>query len=154
MSCPVVTCYKGGLTPCGEKLEKQDIWVREGRIVDPQQLFFRERKSPDYVINCSNHIVSPGFIDIQINGVYIFGSYHGRVLVCGLTIWLPSCVEWNAGGFGIDFSMLEPENMVQGLDTVAKGLLTHGVTSFCPTIVTSTPEYYSTVRKMSQVVLR
>lgn len=78
-----MTCYKGGLTPCGEKLEKQDIWVREGRIVDPQQLFFRERKSPDYVINCSNHIVSPGFIDIQINGVYIFGSYHGRVLVCG-----------------------------------------------------------------------
>ena len=71
MNSAVVTCYKGGLTPCGEKLEKRDIWVREGRIVDPQQLFFRERKSPDYVINCSNHIVAPGFIDIQINGEYI-----------------------------------------------------------------------------------
>lgn len=85
MNSAVVTCYKGGLIPCGKKLEKQDIWVREGRIVDPQQLFFRECKSPDYIINCSNHIVAPGFIDIQINGGYIpnpLCGNHGRVLVC------------------------------------------------------------------------
>lgn len=52
----------------------------------------------------------------------------------------------------MDFSMLEPENAVQGLDTVAKGLLEHGVTSFCPTIITSTPEYYAAVRESSQAV--
>lgn len=31
------------------------------------------------------------------------------------------------------------------MDTVAKGLLAHGVTSFCPTVVTSTTETYHQV---------
>ena len=68
MSGGLVTCYKGGLVPCGNKLERRDIWVREGRIVDPHHLFFRERKSPDVILDCSDHIVAPGLIDIQING--------------------------------------------------------------------------------------
>lgn len=45
----------------------------------------------------------------------------------------------------MDFSSLEPGDVADGVETVAKGLLGHGVTSFCPTIVTSPPEYYSTV---------
>ena len=45
----------------------------------------------------------------------------------------------------MDFSSLEPGDVADGVETVAKGLLGHGVTSFCPTIVTSSPEYYSTV---------
>ena len=68
MSGGLVTCYRGGLVPCGSELVRRDIWVREGRIMEPPHLFFREHKSPDFVLDCSNHIVAPGFIDIQING--------------------------------------------------------------------------------------
>lgn len=63
-----ITCYKGGLVPCEGKLVEQDIWVRDGRIVEPQNTFFREKQSPDFVFDCHNHLVAPGFIDIQING--------------------------------------------------------------------------------------
>lgn len=45
----------------------------------------------------------------------------------------------------MDFSSLESGDVADAVETVAKGLLGHGVTSFCPTIVTSSPEYYSTV---------
>lgn len=46
-----------------------------------------------------------------------------------------------SGGFGVDFA----NNVIDvqtGLRTVATGLLKYGVTSFCPTLVTSTPEVY------------
>ncbi|CAH3198974.1 unnamed protein product, partial [Porites evermanni] len=42
-------------------------------------------------------------------------------------------------GFGVDFSS-DTDKLEEGLVTVAKGLLQHGVTSFCPTIVTSTQQ--------------
>ena len=45
----------------------------------------------------------------------------------------------------MDFSRLRAEGVADGLATVAKGLLAHGVTSFCPTIITSTAEYYASV---------
>ena len=49
-----------------------------------------------------------------------------------------------SGGFGVDFSS-DLDKLEEGLKTVAKGLLQHGVTSFCPTIVTSSQESYSEV---------
>ena len=48
------------------------------------------------------------------------------------------------GGFGVDFSS-DIDTLDEGLVTVAKGLLQHGVTSFCPTIVTSSQESYNKV---------
>lgn len=45
------------------------------------------------------------------------------------------------GGLGIDFSY-NHENVEQGIEKVAKELLKHGVTSFCPTMVTSDKETY------------
>ena len=56
-------------------------------------------------------------------------------------------VDVCAGGFGVDFSLLKPGGVAKGLETVAKGLLAHGVTSFCPTIVTSSADYYAAVRE-------
>lgn len=50
-----------------------------------------------------------------------------------------------AGGFGVDFSF-NTSDIEAGLLKVAHGLLAHGVTSFCPTIVTSSPEVYRKVK--------
>lgn len=45
-----------------------DVWVRGGKVIDPMKLFFRERRLPDRVLDCSGLLVAPGFIDLQVNG--------------------------------------------------------------------------------------
>ena len=63
----------------------------------------------------------------------------------GLSHMITWCVFFPPeGGFGVDFSS-DIENLEEGLVTVAKGLLQHGVTSYCPTIVTSSQENYNEV---------
>nr|CAG4651830.1 EOG090X06GX [Triops cancriformis] len=91
---------------------REDLWTRNGKIINPEPLFFDEKISADVQIDCHNALIAPGFIDLQING-----------------------------GFGIDFSN-GGEDIVAGIRKVAKGILAHGVTSFCPTIVTSPPSVY------------
>lgn len=49
-----------------------------------------------------------------------------------------------AGGYGVDFSY-DVASVDEGVAKVAKGLLEHGVTSFCPTLVTSPTETYHQV---------
>ena len=44
------------------------MYVRDGIIINPEKLFFEERKPPDIHIDCQNAIICAGFIDIQING--------------------------------------------------------------------------------------
>ncbi|XP_073252993.1 N-acetylglucosamine-6-phosphate deacetylase-like [Porites lutea] len=95
-----------------------DLWVRDGKIIDPRIIFWEEQIKADVQIDCNNVIICPGFIDVQING-----------------------------GFGVDFSS-DTDKLEEGLVTVAKGLLQHGVTSFCPTIVTSTQQSYNEILKM------
>lgn len=46
----------------------------------------------------------------------------------------------------MDFSS-DIDSLEDGLSTVAKGLLQYGVTSFCPTIVTSSQESYNKILK-------
>ncbi|XP_063510992.1 N-acetylglucosamine-6-phosphate deacetylase isoform X3 [Pongo pygmaeus] len=96
----------------GGKLLREDLWVRGGRILDPEKLFFEERRVADERRDCGGRILAPGFIDVQING-----------------------------GFGVDFSQAT-ENVCSGVALVARRILSHGVTSFCPTLVTSPPEVY------------
>lgn len=48
------------------------------------------------------------------------------------------------GGYGIDFSQAT-DDITGGVAQVAKKILEHGVTSFCPTLVTSPPEIYHKV---------
>lgn len=62
--------FKGG-DVCSDKgtLEKGDVWVRGGKIMEPLKLFYQEKRPPDCIIDCRGLIVAPGFIDIQINGV-------------------------------------------------------------------------------------
>lgn len=100
------------------KIITDDLWVRDGKIIDPRIIFWEEQVKADVQIDCNNVIICPGFIDVQING-----------------------------GFGVDFSS-DTDKLEEGLVTVAKGLLQHGVTSFCPTIVTSTQQSYNEILKM------
>ncbi|XP_058129812.1 N-acetylglucosamine-6-phosphate deacetylase isoform X1 [Anopheles ziemanni] len=97
------------------QLVQDDLWVRDGKIIDPEKVFFDEKGQADVQIDCQGAIVAPGFIDLQING-----------------------------GYGVDFSF-DVQTVELGVAKVAKGLLAHGVTSFCPTLVTSPPETYHSV---------
>ncbi|KAL6268116.1 hypothetical protein P5V15_001207 [Pogonomyrmex californicus] len=94
------------------KIQIEDLWVRNGMIMNPEKIFYDEKIKPDIRIDCDGALISPGYIDLQING-----------------------------GFGIDFSY-NVDNVEEGITKVAKGLLKHGVTSFCPTLVTSPTQVY------------
>ncbi|XP_022829712.1 N-acetylglucosamine-6-phosphate deacetylase [Spodoptera litura] len=94
------------------KIIKEDLWIRDGKIENPEQVFYVEQLQADVTVNCEGLLIAPGFIDIQING-----------------------------GWGVDFSY-DSENVKEGVRKVSKELLTHGVTSFCPTMVTSDLEKY------------
>ena len=50
------------------KIYRDDLWVRDGKIVDPEKVFFDERKVADIQVDCDDSIIAPGFIDVQING--------------------------------------------------------------------------------------
>ena len=52
----------------GMLVKGADVWVRGGKVIDPQRLFYEEKRMPDRIIDCQGLIVAPGFIDIQING--------------------------------------------------------------------------------------
>ncbi|XP_055709162.1 N-acetylglucosamine-6-phosphate deacetylase [Phlebotomus papatasi] len=94
---------------------KDDLWVRNGKIIDPMGVFFDEECHSDIQIDCKEALIAPGFIDLQING-----------------------------GYGVDFSY-DINTVWEGVSKVAKGLLSHGVTSFCPTLVTSPKDTYTQV---------
>lgn len=47
---------------------REDLWVREGKILNPEKLFFDEKKPADVQLDCKGSILAPGFIDVQING--------------------------------------------------------------------------------------
>nr|CAG4650160.1 EOG090X06GX [Sida crystallina] len=99
------------------KIIREDLWTRGGKIINPEPIFFDEKNYADIQIDCEGALIAPGFIDVQING-----------------------------GFGVDFSQ-DGETIDEGLKTVAKGILAYGTTSFCPTLVTSPPEFYHKVIK-------
>lgn len=47
---------------------REDLWVREGKILNPEKLFFDEEGYADHKVDCGKKIIAPGFIDVQING--------------------------------------------------------------------------------------
>lgn len=54
------------------KIVYEDLWIRNGKILDPEVIFFKEKKIANSKINCNGALISPGFIDIQINGKFMF----------------------------------------------------------------------------------
>ncbi len=79
MMMPIIR-YKGGNVCSDEgRLQRRDVWVRGGKIINPLHLFYEEKKTPDCTIDCRGLIVAPGFIDIQINGI-MMSWCHGMIL--------------------------------------------------------------------------
>ena len=102
------------------QLVEEDLWIssRNGKILNGQEVFYNHRAAPDQVIDLGGRILSPGFIDVQVNGA-----------------------------FGFDFSVAPEKSTdyVKGLVRVNKGLVKAGVTSYTPTIVSQHPEVYHKV---------
>ncbi|EDW00009.1 N-acetylglucosamine-6-phosphate deacetylase [Drosophila grimshawi] len=97
------------------RIVPDDLWVRDGKIINPEPVFFDERVKAHRRIDCGGAIIAPGYIDLQING-----------------------------GYGVDFSH-DTETIEAGVQKVATGLVKCGVTSFCPTLVTSPNDTYHTI---------
>lgn len=100
----------------GTLIEK-DLWIdeRRGVILDAQRTFFLRKERPNTIIDLGGNILSPGFIDIQING-----------------------------GFGFDFSVYEGDDQTyrDGLKLVAERIVETGVTALVPTIITQEQALY------------
>ena len=50
------------------ELIEDDLWIRDGKILDPHIAFFDENVAADVKIDCKGLIIAPGYIDVQING--------------------------------------------------------------------------------------
>lgn len=106
------------------KWSKGDLWVRNGKVIDPYQLFYGEHLLEDICIDCEGLLLVPGFLDIQVNGA-----------------------------FGVDFSMaccsrIEGNEFANIFNDVANKFFKFGVTGICPTIITSSEETYSNMAKL------
>ncbi|EIN06566.1 Metallo-dependent hydrolase [Punctularia strigosozonata HHB-11173 SS5] len=98
-------------------LAEKDLWIdeRRGVILDAHRTFFQRKERPDKIIDLGGNVLSPGLIDIQINGAY-----------------------------GFDFSVYDgdDESYLTGLRKVAKSIVETGVTSLVPTIITQEKSLY------------
>lgn len=47
---------------------REDLWVRDTKIINPEPVFYDEKLVADLKIDCGNKLIVPGFIDLQING--------------------------------------------------------------------------------------
>ena len=104
---------------------KSDLYISpsSGTIVSGQSSFFDSHRPPIRTIDLGGNILSPGLIDVQLNGAY-----------------------------GVDFSELNNEDAdggeeryIKGLEKVAERILETGCTSFVATIITQKEEMYRKV---------
>ncbi len=109
------------LTNCrllvGDSLARQDLWISSstGKVIKSQAAFYDEFLVPDETIDLGGRIVSPGFIDCQLNGA-----------------------------FGFNFSTLFDDMSQYGkkLRDLNRKLVRTGVTSYIPTVTSQTSELY------------
>ncbi|KAJ6145229.1 hypothetical protein N7470_009124 [Penicillium chermesinum] len=114
---PRITKFTNCRLVRGASLVEQDLWIDSltGKILKDQEAFYELHLSPDEVIDLGGRILAPGLIDVQLNGAH-----------------------------GFDFSVPcdTKEQYDEGLRMVNRGLARSGVTSYLPTLVSSTPEVY------------
>eukprot|EP00050_Salpingoeca_kvevrii_P010604 m.9379 g.9379 ORF g.9379 m.9379 type:complete len:428 (-) comp2967_c0_seq1:56-1339(-) len=114
MASVAVTVFQNCRILRNGAFEACDIWVQDGRIVSAQDMFYAKRIRGSRFVDCGGRILSPGFIDVQING-----------------------------GFGEDFSSGPASDLAEAVAKVGQRILEHGVVAFCPTIITSAPQEYA-----------
>lgn len=104
----------------GDSLVDEDLWVSSvtGKIVETQQAFYDDFVLPDQTIDLGGRILSPGLIDVQLNGA-----------------------------FGLNFSTVVPDMSLYGkaVRHLNRRLVQTGVTSYVPTVTTQTSDLYRKV---------
>lgn len=79
------------------KILTQDLWVVDGRIANPEIVFYDKKKIPDVEIDCLGSLITPGFIDLQINGAFgVDFTYHQGD---GLDIVKKGLLQYGVTGF-------------------------------------------------------
>lgn len=120
-SKPIITKFTNCRLVKGDDLVEQDLWVSSltGKIVRSQEVFYGEQVIPDITINLAGRIISPGLIDVQLNGA-----------------------------FGFNFSQIpeDPSTYGKTLRHVNRSLIQTGVTSYLPTLTSEKLEVYHQVR--------
>lgn len=104
----------------GNAFAEEDLWVSSvtGKIVETQTAFYDDGVLPDQIINLHGRIVSPGLIDVQLNGA-----------------------------FGLNFSTVVPDMSLYGKSVreLNRRLIQTGVTSYVPTVTSQTSDLYHAV---------
>ncbi|TFK23162.1 Metallo-dependent hydrolase [Coprinopsis marcescibilis] len=113
-----LVCFTNCLLPQEDgSLIAKDLWIdeRTGLILDPNETFFGKKLRPGRTVDLSGDVLSPGFLDIQINGAY-----------------------------GFDFSVYEnnDDDYREGMQMMAEKIIETGVTSLLPTIITQEKSFY------------
>jgi len=116
----VIIKFTNGRVLRGDALVSEDVWFSplSGKIVRSQLAFFDDHLLPSVVIDLRGRIVSPGFIDCQLNGA-----------------------------FGFNFSTLLDDMSQYGkrMRDLNRKLVQTGVTSYVPTLTSQTKELYHKV---------
>ena len=117
---PRITKFTNCRLVRGSSLIEQDLWIDSlsGKILKDQEAFYECHISPDEIIDLGGRILAPGLIDVQLNG---------------------------AQGFDFSVPCETKEEYDEGLRMVNRGLARTGVTSYLPTVVSSTAEVYHKV---------
>ncbi|KAJ5744097.1 hypothetical protein N7533_008967 [Penicillium manginii] len=117
---PRITKFTNCRLVRGSSLVEQDLWIDSltGKILKDQEAFYELHLSPDEIIDLGGRILAPGLIDVQLNG---------------------------AQGFDFSVPCDTKEEYDEGLRMVNRGLARTGVTSYLPTVVSSTAEVYHKV---------
>lgn len=105
----------------GTELVQEDLWISSitGKILNGQEILYGHLTAPDDIIDLGGRILSPGLIDVQLNGAY-----------------------------GFDFSVIPEDGSIaygKGVQQVNRNLVKGGVTSYLPTLTSQRPEVYHKV---------
>ncbi|KAL1902128.1 N-acetyl-glucosamine-6-phosphate deacetylase [Ceratocystis pirilliformis] len=94
-----------------------DLWIDSatGKIIDAQAGFYDSGLAADAVIDMHNRIVSPGLIDVQLNGAF---------------------------GFNFSTLLADDAQYSKKMALVNRQLIKTGVTSYLPTLTSQLPELY------------
>jgi N-acetylglucosamine-6-phosphate deacetylase len=112
-----VTKFTNGYLLQDGRLVAGDLWISSetGKIISSQSAFYSAHLTPDQTFDLKGRILSPGFLDVQLNG-----------------------------GHGFDFSIPEPA-FDEKLAETNKRFIQGGVTSYLPTVISQQAEVYKQV---------